>query len=145
MSASRVACTVVWSIVRQRQLHASPPANELSWLLKPKFLATPEICSSQSRVEYISQGNPGSWIKHNRGNAKLQRPIYGSSSVTDIVFKLCIWSIANSFLISYIIKDYYCTCNPTSRHGTSYIYTWPRPTVKHVWWRYSYCDKLHRC
>ena len=30
MSASRVACKVAWFIVMQRQLHASPPANELS-------------------------------------------------------------------------------------------------------------------
>ena len=51
MWASRVACKVVWFIVKQRQLHASPPANELSWLLEPKFLATPAIGNSQSRVE----------------------------------------------------------------------------------------------
>ena len=51
MSTSRVVCKVVQFTVKQRQLHASPPANELSWLLEPKFLATPEICSSQSRVE----------------------------------------------------------------------------------------------
>ena len=51
MSASRVVCKVVQFTVKQRQLHASPPANELSWLLEPKFLATPAICSSQSRVE----------------------------------------------------------------------------------------------
>ena len=56
MLASRVACKVVWFIVRQRQLHASPPTNELSWLLEPKFLATPEMGSSQSRFDvYISR------------------------------------------------------------------------------------------
>ena len=51
MSASRVVCKVVQFTVKQRQLHASLPANELSWLLEPKFLATPAIGSSQSRVE----------------------------------------------------------------------------------------------
>ena len=51
MSASRVVCKVVQFTVKQRQLHASPPANELSWLLELKFLATPAIGSSQSRVE----------------------------------------------------------------------------------------------
>ena len=51
MSASRVVCKVVQLTVKQRQLHASPPANKLSWLLEPKFLATPAIGSSQSRVE----------------------------------------------------------------------------------------------
>ena len=51
MSVSRVVCKVVQFTVKQRQLHASPPANELSWLLEPKFLATPEIGSSQSGVE----------------------------------------------------------------------------------------------
>ena len=56
MSASRVACKVVWFIVKQRQLHASPPANELSWLLEPKFLATPAISNSQSRINvYLSR------------------------------------------------------------------------------------------
>ena len=51
MSASRVVCKVVQFTVKQRQLHASPPANELNWLLEPKLLATPAISSSQSRVE----------------------------------------------------------------------------------------------
>ena len=51
MSGSRVVCKVVQFTVKQRQLHASAPANELSWLLEPKFLATPAISSSQSRVE----------------------------------------------------------------------------------------------
>ena len=37
MSASLVACKIVWFIVKQRQLHASPPANELSWLLENFF------------------------------------------------------------------------------------------------------------
>ena len=26
----------------------------------------------------------------------------------------------------------YLTCNPTSRHGTGYTFTWPRPTVEPV-------------
>ena len=54
MSASRVVCKVVQFTVKQHRLHASPPANELSWLLEPKFLATPDIGSSQSRVEVKS-------------------------------------------------------------------------------------------
>ena len=28
----------------------------------------------------------------------------------------------------------YLTCNPTSRHGTGYTFTWPRPTVEPVWY-----------
>ena len=51
MSASRVVCKVVQFAVKQRQLHVSPPANELSRPLEPKFLATPAIGSSQGRVE----------------------------------------------------------------------------------------------
>ena len=40
MSASRGPCTVVRFIVWQRRLHVSLAANELSWLLEPKHLAT---------------------------------------------------------------------------------------------------------
>ena len=78
MSASRVACTVVWFIVRQRQLHASPPANEPSWLLEPKFFTTPEIGSCQSRIDvyikatWVQPGQcktatPDLWIVFNDG------------------------------------------------------------------------------
>ena len=56
MSASRGPCTVVWFIVWQRQSHGSPPANELTWLLEPKFLAKPVVGSNKSRVEvYLSR------------------------------------------------------------------------------------------
>ena len=30
-------------------------------------------------------------------------------------------------------KPDYLTCNPTSRHGTGYTFTWRRPTVEPVW------------
>ena len=43
MSASPVVCKVVQFTVKQRQLHVSPPANELSRLLEHKLLATPVI------------------------------------------------------------------------------------------------------
>ena len=66
MSASREPCTVVRFIVWQRRLHASPPANELSWLLDSKHLATPAIGHLAKAVSrYISQGNAGLMFKHN--------------------------------------------------------------------------------
>ena len=56
MSASREPCTVVRFIVWQRRLHASPPANELSWMLESKHLATPAIGNLTRAVSrYISQ------------------------------------------------------------------------------------------
>ena len=89
MSASRVPCTVVRFIVWQRRLHASPPANELSWLLESKHLATPAIGNLANAVSmYLSQGNEGLMFKHNRGNEKLQRRVYGSSPMTDFLFQL---------------------------------------------------------
>ena len=33
----------------------------------------------------------------------------------------------------------YLTYNPTSRHGTGYTFTWPRPTVEPVWFRTKKC------
>ena len=87
MSASREPCTVVRFIVWQRRLHVSPPANELSWLLEYKHLATPAICNlAKAMSRYIAQGNAVLMFKHNRGNVKLQRRFYGSSPMTDFVF-----------------------------------------------------------
>ena len=96
MSASRGSCSVVRFIVWQRRLHASPPANELSWRLESKHLATPAIGNLTKAVSrYISQGNAGFMFKHNRGNVKLQRRVYGSSPMTDFVFQLYSFKLYN--------------------------------------------------
>ena len=96
MSASRGACTVVRFIVWQRRLHVSPPANELSWLLESKHLATPAIGNLGKAVSrYIAQGNAGLMFKHNRGNVKLQRRFYRSSPMTDFVFHLYSFKLYN--------------------------------------------------
>ena len=96
MSASLEPCTVVRFIVWQRRLHASPPANELSWLLESKHLATPAIGNLAKAVSrYISQGNAGLMFKHNRGNVKLQRRVYESSPMTDFVFQLYSFKLYN--------------------------------------------------
>ena len=96
MSASRGPCTVVRFIVWQRRLHVSPPANELSWLLESKHLASPAIGNLAKAVSrYIAQGNAGFLFKHNRGNVKLQRRFYGSSPMTDFVFQLYYFKLCN--------------------------------------------------
>ena len=96
MSASRGPCTVVRFIVWHRRLYASPPANELSSLLESKHLATPAIGNSAKAVSrYISLGIVGLMFKHNRGNVKLQRRVYGSSPMTDFVFQLYSFKLYN--------------------------------------------------
>ena len=107
MSASREPCTVVrfifcmnlcmyFFVVWQRRLHTSPPANELSWLLESKHLATPVIGNLAKAVSrYVSQGNAGLMFKHNRGNVKLQSRVYESSPMTDFVFHLYSFKLYN--------------------------------------------------
>ena len=96
MSASRVPCTVVRFTVWQRRLHASPPANEFSWLQESKHLATPAIGNLAKAVSrYISQGIAGLMFKHNRGNVKLQRRVYGTSPMTDFVFQFYSFKLYN--------------------------------------------------
>ena len=96
MSANREPRTVVRFIVWQRRLHVSPPANELSWLLESKHLATPAIGNLAKAMSwYIAQGNAGLMFKHNRGNVKLQRRFYGSSPMTDFVFQLYSFELYN--------------------------------------------------
>ena len=96
MSASRGPWTVVRFIVWQRRLYVSPPANELSWLLESKRLATSAIGNlAKAMPKYIAQGNVGLMFKHNRGNVKLQRRFYGSSPMTDFVFQLYSFKLYN--------------------------------------------------
>ena len=96
MSTSRGPCTVARFIVWQRRLHVSPPANELSWLLESKQLATPAIGNLAKAVSrYISQDNASLIFKHNRGIVKLQRRFYGSSPMTDFVFQLYSFKLYN--------------------------------------------------
>ena len=75
MSASPVVCKVVQFTVKQRQLHVSPPANELSRLLEPKFLATPTIGSSQSRVEVNISRQRRFEVKTQPGQCKTATPV----------------------------------------------------------------------
>ena len=102
MSASREPCTVVrfnvwvFFFVWQHRLHTSPPANELSWLLESKHLATPVIGNLAKAVSrYVSQGIAGLMFKHNRGNVKLQSRLRLPKLVE-------IWITSNTF--SWLVR-----------------------------------------
>ena len=45
---------------------------------------------------------------------------------------VAITNISMQLALPYNEPDY-LTCNPTSRHGTGYTFTWPRPTVEPLW------------
>ena len=45
---------------------------------------------------------------------------------------VAITNISMQLALLYSELDY-LTYNPTSRHGTGYTFTWPRPTVEPVW------------
>ena len=45
---------------------------------------------------------------------------------------VAITNISMQLALLYSEMDY-LTYNPTSRHGTGYTFTWPRPTVEPVW------------
>ena len=47
---------------------------------------------------------------------------------------VAITNISMQLALLYNELDY-LTYNPTSRHGTGYTFTWPRPTVEPVWIR----------
>ena len=47
---------------------------------------------------------------------------------------VAITNISLQLALLYSELDY-LTYNPTSRHGTGYTFTKPRPTVEPVWWR----------
>ena len=113
MSASRVVCKVQFT-VKQRQLHASPPANELSWLLGPKFLATPDIGSSQSRVEVNLSRQRRFGVKTQPGQCKTATPVqwivFGDRYRVSIMYMIH----SKVFFITNIIKDYSLCTDETS-------------------------------
>ena len=57
-----------------------------------------------------------------------------SSAVVRSRFLAGVAIISMQLALLYSELDY-LTYNPTSRHGTGYTFTWPRPTVEPVWLR----------
>ena len=106
-------------------MHASPPENELSWLLGPTHLATLAIGSSQSWVEvYLYQCNTGSIWKWNWLIQRLQ--------------KLVTWPFRNKFQRNpdrskEVFIDQRWLNPPTHM----YIYIW----AIHLWSIYVYIER----
>ena len=67
-----------------------------------------------------------------------------SSAVTHSRFLagVAITNISMQLALLYNEPDY-LSCNPTSRRGTDYIFTWPRPTVEPMCVR-SLCNPMNR-
>ena len=57
---------------------------------------------------------------------------------------VAITNISMQLALLYNEPDY-LTCNPTSRHGTGYTFTWPRPTVEPVWLQATHLYKDNFC
>ena len=114
MSASPVVCKVVQFTVKQRQLHVSPPANELSRLLEPKLLATPAIGSSQSRIEVNISRQRRFEVKTQPGQCKTATSVLWIFFSDRYRVSIMYMIHSNVFFIAHIIKEYSQCTDETS-------------------------------